>query len=30
MGFNQRGNQITLWLDNSGIARRHIHGNIHA
>ena len=30
IGFNQRGNQITLWLDNSGKAKRHLHGNIHA
>jgi anti-sigma regulatory factor (Ser/Thr protein kinase) len=28
--FNQRGNQITLWFDNSGTAKRHEHGNIHA
>ena len=29
IGFNQRGNQITLWLENSGKAKRHLHGNAH-
>ena len=28
--FNQRGNQVTLWFDNSSTAKRHQHGNIHA
>ena len=28
VSFNRRGNQITLWLDNSGIAKRHNHGKI--
>ena len=29
VSFNQSGNQITLWLDNSGKAKRHLHGNVH-
>ena len=30
ISFNQSGNQITLWLDKSGTAKRHQHGNLHA
>jgi serine/threonine-protein kinase RsbW len=29
VGYNQRGNQITLWLDNRNSAKRHQHGNLH-
>jgi serine/threonine-protein kinase RsbW len=30
VAFNRRGNQITLWLENSERAKRYQHGNIHA
>lgn len=29
VAFNQRGNQITLWLDNRNTAKRHQHGKLH-
>lgn len=30
VSYNQRGNQITLWLDNRNTAKRHQHGKLHA
>jgi serine/threonine-protein kinase RsbW len=30
VGFNQRGNQITLWLEKCGSAKRHQYDNLHA